>query len=242
MRLSFSVIRPGAWLLCVGLLVWCPVAAGAEPEAGNSSELSQLALETWLDAEPAEPTDDEPSDDAEAPQLPPRQQGVVIEGSVGALGHLGDMQGISPVSPWFKLHVGYELFSWLMVFGAGDLALSSTSLANRPPEKRSYALFGVSTGARLAWQPLTALGFYLQPAVGLASVNHDVLSTYGYPDADRLRPFAESTLGIEWFQVSSHYGLSLYGGARDYFQSFERINGTRAPLVWLSGIAIRYAL
>lgn len=235
------MIRPRGWLLYTGLLVVSRAALGAEPE-GGSPELSQLELETWLEKEPAEPSDDEPSSEPEAPPLPPRRQGLVIEGSVGALGHLGDMQVVSPVSPWFKLHVGYELFSWLMVFGAGDVALSSTALANRPPEKRGYALFGVSTGARVAWQPFTALGAYLQPAVGLASVNDDVLSTYGYPDADRLRPFAEGTLGIEWFQVSSHYGLSLYGGARDYFQNFERINGTKAPVVWLSGVAIRYAL
>lgn len=235
------MIRPQGWLLCAGLLAWSAVAAGDEPEAGVS-ELSQLELETWLDKEPAESTVDEPSTEPEAPPLPPRRQGLVVEGSVGALGHLGDMQVISPISPWFKLQIGYEVFGWLMLFGAGDVALSSTGLANRPPEKRGYALFGMSAGARLAWQPFTALGLYLQPAVGLASVNHDVLSTYGYPDADRLRPFAEGTLGIEWFQVSSHYGLSLYGGARDYFQSFQRINGTKPPLVWLSGVAIRYAL
>lgn len=235
------MIRRRGWLLCAGLLVWCPIASGAAEEAG-SSELSQLELETWLDGEPAETTEDDPSSEQEAPPLPPRRQGLVLEGSVGALGHLGDMQLVSPISPWFRLHVGYELFSWLMVLGAGDVALSSTALANRPPDKRSYALFGVSTGARLSWQPFTAFGAYLQPAVGLASVNHDVLSTYGYPDADRLRPFAEGTLGIEWFQVSSHYGLSLYGGARDYFQSFERINGTKPPIAWLSGLAIRYAL
>lgn len=235
------MIRRRGWLLCTGLLVWWPVAAGATEEDG-SSELSQLELEAWLDGEPTETGEDDASSEQEAPPLPPRRQGLVVEGSVGALGHLGDMQVVSPISPWFRLHVGYELFGWLMVFGAGDVALSSTALANRPPEKRSYALFGVSTGARLAWQPFAAVGAYLQPAVGLASVNHDVLSTYGYPDADRLRPFAEGTLGIEWFQVSSHYGLSLYGGARDYFQSFERINGTKAPIVWLSGLAIRYAL
>jgi hypothetical protein len=49
-------------------------------------------------------------------------------------------------------------------------------------------------------------------------------------------------LGIEWFQVSPHYALSVYGGARDYLQNFERVNGTKPPLAWLSGLAIRYTL
>jgi hypothetical protein len=167
---------------------------------------------------------------------------VVIEGSVGALGHLGDMRHVSPIAPWFRVQVGYEPLDWLMLYGAGDVALSSTRYAQRPPEKRGYVLFGVSVGARVAWQPFSVLGFYLQADGGLSSVDQDVLATYGYPDADRLRPFLGGMLGIEWFQVSPHYALALYGGARDYVQNFERRNGSRPPIAWVSGLAIRYAL
>ena len=94
----------------------------------------------------------------------------------------------------------------------------------------------------MAWQPLAQIGFYLQGDGGLSSVTEDVLATYGYPDADRLRPYVGGTLGIEWFQISPHYGLALYGGVRDYFQNFERTNGEKPPLAWISGLAIRYAL
>jgi hypothetical protein len=203
--------------------------------------LTEPALESWLNRAPEE---GDASADAElgAPPLPPRRHGLVLEGSVGALGHLGEMRTVSPIAPWFRLQVGYELFDWLMLLGQGDVALSSTALAQRPPGKRGYALFGVGAGARFAWQPFTSVGFYLQGDAGAASIDQDVLGTYGYPDADRVEPYAGASLGIEWFQINPHYGLSLSGGARDYFRNFDRIAGERPPLAWFSSVSIRYAL
>jgi hypothetical protein len=216
-----------------------PARVYAEPAR---AELEQTDLEAWLatDSSEADSATSDPQLDEAA--LPPRRHGVVIEGSVGALGHLGDMRHVSPIAPWFRLQLGYELLDWLMLYGAADVALSSTSYAQRPPEKRGYALFGASAGARVAWQPVSVLGFYLQADAGLSSVDQDVLATYGYADADRLRPFVGGMLGIEWFQVSPHYALALYGGARDYVQNFERRNGSRPPIAWVAGLAIRYAL
>jgi hypothetical protein len=204
-------------------------------------ELTEPAVESWLERAPEA---GEPSADAEldVPQLPPRRHGFVLEGSVGALGHLGDMRTISPVAPWFRLQVGYEVLDWLMLLAQGDVAVSSTSLARRPPDSRGYALFAVGAGARLSWQPLTSLGFYLQGDAGAASIDQDVLGTYGYADADQIGPYAGGSLGIEWFQTSPHYGLSISGGGRDYFQNFDRISGERPPLAWFSSVAIRYAL
>jgi hypothetical protein len=220
-------------------LGWAPLAVAAEPAPSGPTELE---LEAWLSADPAEPDAAVSSAELEPPPPAPRKRGLVVEGSAGALGHVGDMQHVSPVSPWFRLQLGYELFDWLMLLGAGDVALSSTAFARSPPDKRSYALFGVGAGVRLAWQPLTALGFYLQGEAGLSSVDQDVLATYGYPDADRIRPFFGGMLGIEWFQISPRYALSLYAGARDYVQNFERTNGERPPIVWVSALAIRYTL
>jgi hypothetical protein len=214
-----------------------PALAADEP----APELTDQALQAWLNAEPSEA---EAALDAELelPSLPPRRHGWVLEGSVGALGHLGNMRRVSPTAPWFRLQVGYEPLDWLMVFAQADVALSSTSLAKRPPAERGYALFGLGGGVRLGWQPFSAVGFYLQGDAGFASVTEDVLSTYGYPDADRLRPFAGGTLGLEWFQLSPHYALSVSGGTRDYFRTFDRINGDQPPWVWYSSVAIRYVL
>jgi hypothetical protein len=233
------VLRRSARLLGI-LGFWLfPGIAAADP-AGRV-ELTEPALESWLNR-PPEQADASAELELEAPLLPPRRHGLVLEGSVGALGHLGDMRTVSPIAPWFRLQVGYEIFDWLMLLAQGDIALSSTSLARQPPDERGYALFAVGAGARLGWQPFTSVGFYLQGDAGAASVDQDVLGTYGYPDADAFGPYAGASLGIEWFQTNPHYGLSISGGGRDYFQNFERISGERPPLAWYSSVAIRYAL
>ena len=204
--------------------------------------MTESALESWLAADPAQADAKPVGAELEAPPPPPRRHGLVIEGSVGALGHLGDMKHVSPVSPWFRLQVGYELFDWLLLSGQGDVALSNTGFAHSPPDQRSYALFGFGVGARVAWQPWSALGFYLQGDGGLSSISEDVLSSYGYRDAAELRPYVGGTLGVEWFQINPHYGLAAYGGVRDYVQNFERTNGAQPPIAWVSGLAIRYTL
>lgn len=227
------------WLLA-GASFWLSAPASAADEP--NPELTEPALQSWLSAEP-DAADASTSDaDLGPPLLPPRRHGWAFEGSVGALGHLGNMRRVSPVAPWFRLQVGYEPLDWLMLLAQGDLSFSSTSLGQRPPEVRGYALFGLGVGVRFAWQPFEALGFFLQGDAGAASVTEDVLASYGYPDADRLRPFAGGSLGVDWFQLSPHYALSLSGGARDYFHTFDRINGDRPPWVWHAAVAIRYVL
>jgi hypothetical protein len=228
------------WAGNVVALAFSPALAMAADGAARA-QLTDANLDAWLSREP-EPVDAAESDGELGPlELPPRHHGVVIEGSAGALGHLGNMRDVSPVAPWFRLQVGYELFDWLMLFGEGDVAFSSTSYAQRPPDQRSYALFGFGAGARLSWQAFSSVGFYLQGDAGFASINQDVLTTYGYPDADRLRPFIGGSIGVDWFQLSPHYALSVGGGARDYLQNFERVYGTRPPIAWLGSVAIRYA-
>ena len=83
----------------------------------------------------------------------------------------------------------------------------------------------------------TFFGIYLQGEGGLASVNEDVLSTYGYRDAAQLRPYVGGNLGLEWFQINPHYALAAYGGVRDYLQNFERTYGANPPIAWVSGLA-----
>jgi len=239
-QLWFGVTRKIAWFSGALVLVVPLAASAAEPPAQQA--MTDASLETWLANNPAEADTKPQSAELEAPPPPPRRHGVVIEGSVGALGHLGDMKHISPTAPWFRLQVGYEIFDWLLAFGQGDVALANTEYAHRPPDKRTYALFGFGAGGRASWQPLAALGFYLQGEAGLGSVSEDVLSSYGYPNAAQLRPYFGGTLGVEWFQINPHYALAAYGGARDYVQSFERTYGSNPPIVWISGLALRYTL
>jgi hypothetical protein len=241
------VVRQSALFLGALVLAMPLRALAAEPSATTATVAAQpgvtdASLEAWLAQDPAEADTDPIAAELEAPPPPPRRHGLVVEGSVGALGHLGDMKHVSPVAPWFRLQVGYELFDWLTVFGQGDVAIANTGYAHRPPDKRGYALFGFGVGARLSWQPSRSFGIYLQGEGGLASVNEDVLSTYGYRDAAQLRPYVGGTLGVEWFQINPHYGLAAYGGVRDYIQGFARTYGANPPLAWVSGLALRYTL
>lgn len=223
-----------------------PLQAAAEEPAVAAAPappgVTDASLEAWLAQDPADADTSPVAADLEAPPLPPRHHGLVIEGSVGALGHLGDMKHISPTAPWFRLQVGYEVFDWLMVFGQGDVAIANTGYAHRPPDKRGYALFGFGVGPRFSWQPSRSFGIYLQGEGGLASANEDVLSTYGYRNAAQLRPYVGGNVGLEWFQINPHYALAAYGGVRDYIQNFERTYGANPPIVWVSGLALRYTL
>ena len=201
-------------MLVAALAVASPLVAAA---AEGAAELDEAGLDAWLSREP-ESVGEGARPDPDLPEPPPRRHGVVFEGSVGALGHLGNMRDVSPVSPWFRLQVGYELLDWLMLFGQADVALSSTSLASRPPAERGYALFGGGGGVRLTWAAFNAVSVYLQGEAGMSGISQ------------------------EWYQLSPHYALSVSGGARDYFDNFERIHASRPPWVWFSSIAIRYAL
>lgn len=238
-RGGFSVCT--LWIALLSQSLALEVAASEPPQTAPGA-VTREELEAWLAKDPAQTDVDPDRAELEEPLVEPRRRGLVIEGSAGALGHLGDMRHVSPIAPWLRLQVGYEPFDWLMVLGQGDLALANTSLARRPPDTRSYGLFGFGLGARLTWRPAEVIGLYLQGEAGIASVTADVLATYGYFDADRIRPYLGGTAGIEWLQVSPHYGLALYGGVRDYVQSFERSYGERPPLAWISGLSIRYSL
>jgi hypothetical protein len=217
--------------------------ARAEENEPPARQMTQQEIESWLDARAVTGTRDvaKVEEQPEAPPPPPRRHGFVVESSVGAFGHLGTMKNISPTSPWFHLHFGYEPFQWLMAFLESDVVFSSTSYASPPPEPRSYALYGFGGGARVTIKPADRFGVYVQGSLGVARVSDDVLSIYGYRDAADFNSYFGGVLGLEWYQVSPHYALSLFGGARDYPKLFARSLGGETPLAWLGGASLRYS-
>ncbi len=219
-------------------------AANASASARAEEATPSLELEAWLD-EDLKPQRAAPG--TEPPEEPaivagPRRRGWVVEAAVGALGHLGDMKSVSPVAPQLRLQIGYELADWAMVAAHGDLALSSTRYAGERAETRAFSVFGFGLGPRLTWPMLADWSLYLQGEAGLYTVSEDVLATYGYLEADRFRLGYSALLGLEWYQVSPHYALCLYGGARLYPDTFARRGSNEPPLAWLGGLALRYAL
>ena len=214
----------------------------AADEAPPTRQMTEQEIEAWLDARAVPGTRDVASveEPPEAPPPPPHDHGFVLEGSVGAFGHLGAMKNVSPLAPWFHVQFGYEPFKWLMVFAESDVVFSNTSYANPPPEPRSYALYGFGAGARLTVKPTDRFGVYAQGSLGMAQVSDDVLSIYGYRDADAFNPYFGASLGLEWYQMSPHYALAVHGGVRDYPDLFARELDDSMPLAWIGGASLRY--
>ena len=233
--------RAGAALVAAAtLLVSASARAAAE---AKERAISSDEVVSWLDAQGDSPTlaaDQGAADEALAPPPPPRHKGFVVESGVGALGQIGDMRHTSPVAPWFHLQVGYEPLRFLMVFVEGDLVLSNTSYAAPPPPARTFALWGFGGGLRGTVKASERVGLYLQASLGAAEVSDDVLSTYGYANADKLNLYLAAELGVEWYQISPHWALAAHGGVRDYTATFKREFSNRPPLAWVSGLGLRY--
>jgi hypothetical protein len=217
------------------------------PRAHAAEEPKERAItpgevESWLDSngQPKPDADTGNGDEDLVPPPPPRHRGFVVESSVGAFGQLGDMKHISPIAPWFRLQFGYEPLRFLMLFAEGDLMVSNTSYAAQPPPPRTYALWGFGAGLRGTVKPSDRVGLYLQGSLGGAEISDDVLSTYGYPNADKFNLYVGGELGVEWYQVDPHLALALHGGVRDYTAAFKRDQSTGPPLAWVSGVALRY--
>jgi hypothetical protein len=219
-------------------------AQAQTPEpAPEQRQMTQPEIEAWLDARnmPGGADVESFEEPPEAPPPPPRKQGLVLEGSVGALGQIGPLRQITPTAPWFHLQLGYELLAWLMVFGEADVAFATTAHANRPPEPRAYAYYGFGAGVRFTLRPSERVGIFAQASLGTARASEDVLHVYGFDDADELNTYYGGSLGLEWYQVNPHYALAVHGGLRNYDNGLARAGDGQTALAWTAGAAIRYA-
>jgi len=244
MRANRSLSRRRRWegsgLAALGVLASLLCARGALAAEPKERAITPGEVESWLDSK-GEPSADAGAVDTDAPPPPPpRHKGFVVESTIGAFGQMGEMRHTSPLAPWFRLQFGFEPLSWLMVFAEGDLVLSSTGYSNPPPPPRSYALYGFGAGLRGTVKPTDRVGIYLQGSLGEAEVSADVLSIYGYPDANKLNLYVGGELGVEWYQVNPHFALAAHGGVRDYTATFKRQLSSQPPLAWVSGLALRY--
>jgi hypothetical protein len=226
-------------------LAFVALALGARP-ALAADEVRERAISTdeissWLEGDASTAGADKGAKaEDEAPPPPPRHKGVVVESTIGAFGHIGPMRHVSPTAPWFRIQLGYEPFKFLMLFGEADLVLANTSYTHPPPPPRTYALYGFGGGLRGTLKLAERISIYGQASGGGASITEDVLSTYGYQNADALSFYYGAELGLEWYQVNPHLALALHGGIRDYPTNFARVRSNQEPLAWVSGIALRY--
>jgi hypothetical protein len=185
---------------------------------------------------------DVPAPPEETPPPPPYAKSVVLDASLGALVFLGRFGETAPPSPWLRAQLGYELFTWLMLFGEGELGFTDTSGTQPAPRTRAFPIFGFGGGARLTARFTNRFGVYLQGSLGAmkADIRRRALELIGYGDAESLGLAYGGRLGLEWYQLDRHFGLGLHGGAREA-SGFKRTIGSDSPLAFDAGAAIRYA-
>ncbi len=179
---------------------------------------------------------------AEAPPPSrPRRHGVVLESTAGMLGFGGQFRHLAPPAYWMHGVLGYELFSWLMLFGEAELALTSTSEAEDPSHARAFPIWGFGGGARIGWRG-ARLGAFVEGDVGALSaiVPHDALTYLGFPSAEALGIQYGGRVGIEWYHRDRHIAVTLQGGPR-IAQGFSRfrVSGD-VPLMWDTALGLRY--
>lgn len=246
LRRPLRTRAPGI-VLGLAAVLFAPTALAAEGDdeekSGDRSAPTQAEVEAWLDSRAVAGSRDVEAieEPPEAPPPPPPHRGIVVEASVGGIGHLGDLADVSGPAPWFLARVGFEVFDWAMVFAEGDTWFANTGRANPPPPKRAYAYFGFGGGLRFTVRPFERVNFHLQGSIGTARASNDVLFTYGFEDADSFNPWFGGQLGVEWQQVNPHMALTLHGGVRNYSNGLDRDRATATPLAITGGLAMRYA-
>lgn len=211
-----------------------------EVEATGKRAPTRAEIEAFLDSRSLPKSAQEPGAHAEAPPPPPRHSGMVLEAGSGVLFPMGALRHVSPPSPWFQVHLGYEPAQWFMVSINGDFTLANTSYAARPPAPRTYAHYAIGAGARFQFELADWLAAHGQLELGASEVTEEVLVQYGYTQADQLSFHYGARLGLEWLQINPHLSLGLQCTFRNY-PGLDRTNDASAPTALMTALALRYA-
>lgn len=227
--------------LSLALLLAAPAAHAAEPPpAAPATAPTEAQIDLSKDTKA---TVDETAPPPEAPPPAPYKKSLVLDGSIGAMGFLGQFGKVAPTGPWMHLQLGYELFRWLMVYGEGELAFTDTSTRFDPPNVRAFPIYGFGGGARFTIPFTERFGAYAQGGLGLlrADVPTNALGIVGFRDAESLGLYLGGRLGVEWYQIDRHFALGANVGIR-LAQGFAQTGaGTDTPLALDGGVSIRYA-
>lgn len=241
MLVAMRALKVAFALASLGVAFVPRVASGAEEV--KERQITTSEIESWLDAEPgATPADKGATPEDETPLPAPRHHGLVLESALGFVTQIGSMKHIAPTAPDFGLRMGYEFLDWLMPFVEANVAFASTAYAPRPPPERSYFHYGAGAGLRLTVPLGRILAVLAQGSLGFARVSEqNVLSVYGFPDADEANLYLDAQLGLEWYQVNPHLALAFHGGVRHYGAGLERDRGSDPPIAAVGNVSLRYA-
>jgi hypothetical protein len=215
-----------------------PTPPESSPTVDPPFTRSQIHLESDTQA----PASTLPEAPLEAPPPTPRHKGLVLESSLGALGFLGAFGHVAPTAPWYHAQLGYAVLPWLLFFGEGELAFTSTSLSEDESHSYSFPILGFGGGGRVTVHATPRVAFYLQGSIGVleANVPTGALAVLGYKNAETFAPSFAVRVGVEWYQIDRHLALGLAVGARDA-TGFAKVDGSGGTgLMADASLAIRY--
>jgi hypothetical protein len=178
----------------------------------------------------------------EAPPTRPHKKGLVLEGSLGAMGFTGAFRHVAPAGPWMRVLLGYEPFNWLMVYGEGEMMFTDTSIAEDPTQARAFPILGFGGGVRFTAHFTPRAAIYLEGGAGAlkADIAKDALSEIGFRDAETFGVFYGGRIGLEWYQIDRHLAIGVSGGARDATNFAGTIGNSSTPIFWDGAAFIRY--
>jgi len=166
----------------------------------------------------------------------------VLESTGGVMGFAGHFGQVAPPGLFMHMQLGYEIFNWLMVFGEGELAFTTTSGAQDESHAIAVPIWGFGGGLRATIHVTERFAFFVQGDIGAltADVPHDALTILGYRDSESLNPQYGGRLGVEWYMIDRHMALSAQGGARLATGFAEAVGPTDLPLMWDASVGMRY--
>jgi hypothetical protein len=228
-----------------------PAAAAAQDAPAAPASGTELSPDAHIDISteapsdkvaPEGPSDTGPAALAEAPPPRPRKKGLVLESTLGVLGFVGQFRRVAPPAYWLHAQLGYEVASWLMLFGEGELAFTDTGQSQDESHTLAFPLFGFGGGARATFHASPRFALFGQGQIDAlaADVPHNALSILGFRNAESLAPSFGVRLGVEWYQIDRHLALSAQVGARDASGFAKVAAATDAPIMWDAAIGVRY--
>jgi hypothetical protein len=183
-----------------------------------------------------------PTPPPEAPPPRPRSSGLVLEQTAGVLGFAGQFGRVAPPAYWMHTQLGYELLPWLLLFGEGELAFTTTGESQDESHSIAFPIWGFGAGARGTMMVSQRVGVYLQVDAGAVSayVPHGALADLGFRNAEALGAQLGGRLGVQWHATDRHIALCLEAGARDATGFARTIGSGDFALLWDASAGLRY--
>jgi hypothetical protein len=226
------------------------VSAGQEPAPPTGADA--LPADTHIEIAPQPPapvvTDTEAPSDvgpeglAEAPPPRPRRKGLVLESTLGVLGFAGQFRHVAPPGYWLHAQLGYEVTSWLMLFGEGELAFTETSESQDESHTKAFPIWGVGGGLRATFHATPRVALFVQGELDglLADVPHNALAILHFRNAESIGMAPGVRAGVEWYQIDRHLALTAQAGARDAVGFAKVAAGSDTPIMWDAALGLRY--